>query len=278
MFDPGILVNQDLDGYLVVAPIGSGAFSYVYEAIHVATGTRVALKVLKFGAGLEQRREFSNEAQLLVALSSSSRVIDIVNSLTVNWSVPIAGGGTAPFAVDFHVLEMAEGNLSDLVVSGAGWPWNERLDLYRDVVLGLHQMHRADMAHRDLKAANCLLVQQSRSRLCAKVSDLGRSRNLRDPAGAPIAAYDWARGDPQFAPPEVLWKLGSDSRDCHLRADLYGLGSLLFEIAVGQGISLFALYPQGAQILADHALNKLDRLTRYRSRLSEIRTWYAVLG
>jgi eukaryotic-like serine/threonine-protein kinase len=274
VFDPGILINQELGEYAVMSQIGEGAFSYVYEAIHKPTGARVALKILKFGANLEQRREFTNEAQLLVGLSHSSRVIDIINSLTIVWNVPTPGGAI-PLGVDFHVLEIAEGNLAELVVRGAAWPWSERLDLFRDIVLGVHQMHLAEMAHRDLKAANCLLVQESPSRLNAKVSDLGRSRNLRDPAGAPAVAYNWTRGDPTFSPPELLWLLGEDTRDCHMRADLYGLGSLLFELAVGQGFTALSLYPYGALIVADHALARPDRLRRYRSRFSEIRGWYA---
>ena len=49
------------------------------------------------------------------------------------------------------------------------------------------------------------------------------------------------RGDFRFAPPECLFaQAGADRKGCK-RADLYGLGSLLFELVTGQGITSLAL-------------------------------------
>ena len=76
----------------------------------------------------------------------------------------------------FHVLELAEGSLADLIAVLPQLPWNERLSLFRDVVLGVHQMHSNSVMHRDLKSSNCLLFGSKGQVVSAKVNDLGRLR------------------------------------------------------------------------------------------------------
>ena len=74
----------------------------------------------------------------------------------------------------------------------------------------------------------------------AKITDLGRGRNTREAPRFP-GQYEPPRGMLSFAPPELLWLQGSEATISALQTDLYLLGSLLFEIATGQGITAFVL-------------------------------------
>ena len=98
-------------------------------------------------------------------------------------------------------------------------------------------MHTKQIMHRDLKADNVLLFDTSRTRPVAKISDLGRSRDLTHSPRFPMDSYIAGRGDMNFAPPEHLWQLERIDANALRQADIYLLGSVLYEIATGQGIT-----------------------------------------
>lgn len=207
-------------------------------------------------------------------MTGARGVVDILDAGDVTVNVVVAGG-VAQFAVklQYHVLELAEGSLDELLIGLSALDWPSRLALFRNIVLGVHQMHGKQLVHRDLKAANCLLFAEG-SGLTAKLSDLGRSRDLSQAPGTLPLDYVYGRGDPDFAPPELLWGLGDDSPLTHRCADLYGLGSVLCELAVGQGITGLALFPQAATVMAHRSLPPAQRRAAYQARLAEIRDWY----
>jgi len=267
-------VGQTLNGYEITRYKGQGAFSLVYEANHVASGTPVAIKLLKPGAVPEQIREFDNEGDLLVALSGAANVVNILDTQTCPLTVTLTGS-TIPMTIvaRFHVLELADGCLDELVARIDQIPWNERLSLYRDVVLGVHQMHCGSVVHRDVKSSNCLLFEKPMQTLMAKVNDLGRARDLRRSAIASAIHYRTGRGDPNFMPPELLWQLGRDDAVTHRSADLYGLGSLMYELVTGQGLTSVAIFPRAHVLHADLALPDARRSLQYRARHDELRSW-----
>jgi eukaryotic-like serine/threonine-protein kinase len=176
--------------------------------------------------------------------------------------------------VRFHVLELATGCLDELIAHVDKLPWEERLRLFRDVVFGVHQMHCHAVMHRDLKSSNCLLFDERFRTVLVKVNDLGRSRDLTQAAMASAFHYRMGRGDPSFAPPEMLWLLGTDEALCHRLADLYGLGSILFELITGQGITAVTLFPRYSVVQGDHSLADDARRRQYDARIDEIRSWY----
>jgi serine/threonine protein kinase len=145
--------------------------------------------------------------------------------------------------------------------------------MFRDIVLGVHQMNQRNLVHRDLKAANCLLFPHGNG-LTVKLSDLGRSRDLTQPAGATLDEYSFGRGDPDFAPPEMILGVGTDSPLSHRCADLYGIGSILFELAIGQGITGLALFPNAGTVLFRRSLPGDQRRKEYKLRLAETRSLY----
>jgi serine/threonine protein kinase len=151
--------------------------------------------------------------------------------------------------------------------------WSDRLDLLRDAVKGVHQLHRFHIAHRDLKTENILLVQQGAA-VKAVIADLGRSRDVGQPAQLPPVVYEHFRGDYRFAPPEFIWAVGSDDEHVFRRSDLYQAGSLFYEIATGQGITSVAL-PGATNIRANAmSLSLTDRRADFGSNMSGLRAQY----
>jgi serine/threonine protein kinase len=189
------------------------------------------------------------------------------------------GGAPIPIEIRFHVLTLASGTLEELLVDPVArnqLSWEEKLRLWRWAVKSLMQMHSVAVAHRDLKASNCLLmVQGNVTRL--RFADLGRAKDLNlGPVRKP-ETYLTGRGDFRFAPPEALLFQGGARAGDFLAADYYGLGSLLVEIVTGQSMTTLAIDNiQGllAQGFADHQAGlerDINGLTlRYRTVISEV--------
>lgn len=239
-----LLLQQQLGDYMPTRFINAGQFGMVFEADHLTGQEAVALKVLIPGATADALNEFDTEGRLLARLKRSSSVVDHRETGVGSVEVSGPGGVKVPLPLHFHALELASGCLEELVGDEgprSRLPWEERLRLWRGVVLGIHQMHLKGIAHRDLKTSNCLLLVYRRQVTMCKVGDLGRARDLSVPARGPADWYVAGRGDLRFAPPEFLWLQGAESAQAHKAADLYGLGSLLFELATGVGITQMAL-------------------------------------
>lgn len=267
-----VLRGLELGPYTAGDCIGEGNFCLVLEAESSSHSRRVALKVLEPNSKAEDKLDFNNEGVLLHKLVRSRAVVDIIETRTDVLDLT-ARGVPVQLDLDTHVLELADGVLEELLESDEvrqDWDWSERLAYWRSCVLGIHEMHLKHVAHRDLKSSNCLLFLKNKDAPC-KVSDLGRARDLSKLAHLPPEAYLVGRGDVRFAPPELLWLMGeADNDESHLAADHYALGSLLFEIATGQGLTAAALPTPREEIEA--ALK--DRAAGNRRDLSALRPRY----
>lgn len=247
--------SHRIDGYL-----GRGHFSFVFFGRDTA-GIEVAVKVLDPTRQVPNALpEFIEEGRLLRHLIKAANVVDHVDQGDDSIIVTGPNNVQIPLNVQYMVLERAAGSLEDLLAARHLLAWDDRLQIFQDIVRGVHQMHLADVAHRDLKSSNCLVFPHGKAHVEAKVSDLGRSKDMAVAPRQPRQAYYLGQGDLRFTAPEHLWWLGTDlPRDCRL-ADLYGLGSLLFEIVTGVGLTslLFGdpqlVQAQNASIPSDQRL------------------------
>lgn len=189
-------------------------------------------------------------------------MISALHSGTSQITVNI-NGTPAPLMVSFHVLEHADGALSELLPVREELDWRDKLRMFRDVVVGTHQMHLQRIVHRDLKGSNVLLFDTDSATVVAKVSDLGRSRNLKQPRRFDVDAYAAGRGDKSHAPPEHLWHLGRDDEASLRRADIYLAGSVLFELATGVGLTSMTFTDWLAHSRAAVSMSEQDRKTAF---------------
>lgn len=236
-----ILMGQALGDYTLGQFIANGAFGFVFEAAHAKTGRAVAVKVLSPSADPAETSQFHREGQLLTQLRRASNVVTIFETADHQIQLTDPRGIGVPMTFRYHILELASGCLEEIVAAKDRLGCRGALELWWGVVLGVHQMHLKEVVHRDIKSSNCLIFVGPKNAVLAKVGDLGRSRDLRvGPQFAP-EEYICGRGDLRFAPPEYLWMQGSQDASGQKLADIYGLGSLLFELFAGHGITAFAL-------------------------------------
>lgn len=250
--------------YRVGSLIGSGGFGGVFEGVDQATGDDVAIKILAFhGRPADAQLEFDAEIKLLGLLLDCSNVVTLLDESV--FDVVLAKGGLS-FAVPvpFMVLDRATIGLEGLLAARHQLSWLDRMGLYRDVVKGCHQMHLKRLVHRDVKSANALVYSDEPN---GRLTDLGRSKDAREPARFLPNRYQAGRGDLRFAPPELLWGLGETTPDTHCRTDLYLLGSLFYEFAAASGITAAALrdprsWLHRAASLPDQAAREQDFTAR----------------
>lgn len=264
-----LLTGKTLGEYFVGDYLGSGNFGYVFEGTHVATGGIFAIKILKPGALSEAVIDFENEGVLLRQLLSCTGVINVVDG--GSGSVDLSNGvHTVPLPIQFLVLARASGSVDELIrdpYTRSRLDWVELLGFWRDVILAVKQMHARSVAHRDLKADNCLMLV-SRNLSSVKLADLGRGKDFSlTPTRLP-EDYLHGRGDLRFAPPEFLLLQGGSAARDFIAADYYGIGSILVELATGQPMSALAVGDVRAVLasaMADQAVGRRSDLSAFEA-------------
>jgi serine/threonine protein kinase len=110
-----------------------------------------------------------------------------------------------------------------------------RFAILHDAVLGVAELHRAQIAHQDLKPSNVLAVERGDERPTGKVADLGRAIVADYPHRFDGMNFP---GDKSYAPPEYLYGFVPSNTDQRRRGtDLYQLGSLMCFVLTGATMS-----------------------------------------
>ena len=194
-------IGEVLKGrYRLDEHLDDGNFSHVYRATDITSGQRWAVKLLTPSAATSPEAvvEFESEARLLRILEPCRNVLDLEVSDQATIMVSINSIVT-PVSIRFHVLELADGAMADLLAHRHALPWHDRLALFRQIVAGVHQMHGHRVAHRDIKTSNALLFNSGSNQPVVKVSDLGRGCLTTEPPRFAIQQYLVGRGDLSFA-------------------------------------------------------------------------------
>jgi CRP-like cAMP-binding protein len=205
--------------YRVVAQLGTGGMSVVYSAVREADGLAVALKVLpaSWGAAPELRARLDREAAMLSGLQHPG----IVRVLEVGAVAERLGGGT------YLAMEWLPDALDRIMRARypEPLPTAQSVKIARWVAEALAAVHASGLVHRDVKPANILLRADGQPVL----TDFGlaaalaeRANELRlTPANVLVGTADY------LAPEEI----GGGRVDG--RADVYGLGVVLYEMLTG---------------------------------------------
>ncbi|MFT3770152.1 MAG: serine/threonine-protein kinase [Minicystis sp.] len=209
--------------YRAIRKLGTGGAGVVYEAVHVALGKRVAIKLLHQGlldapAAMERMRV---EAQALARLRSPHLV-------------EVSDFGRTSDGRPFYVMELLSGaNLADELRRRGHLPADEAVELVQQLLKGLAVAHRAGIVHRDVKLENVFLSVADDGRRVLKILDFGIAKVLPDAQGFEPPALRTGEGlilgTPRFIPPEQVMGRAIDAR-----ADVYGVGIVLYELLTGR--------------------------------------------
>jgi eukaryotic-like serine/threonine-protein kinase len=201
--------------YRIGRLIGRGGMGEVYDAEHLESGRRIALKVLR--SRLENRDErarFLREGQLAASISHPHTVY-------IFGSEEIAG--TPVITMEL----LPGGTLKDRVAADGPLPVAEAVAAILDVIGGLDAAQSAGILHRDIKPSNCFVDRDG----SVKVGDFGLSISTlaRDVRGVLGTGSSGFQGTPQFAPPEQL-----RGEPLDVRADIYAVGATLHYLLTGR--------------------------------------------
>jgi serine/threonine protein kinase len=213
---------------------GKGCLSVVFGAYDTQTQRAVALKFFDLDYyGMQQQYRlalFQRECDLLAKLVGKQRCLQLLTpmeQLPLTVSNPTTGDAiTLP--CPYFAIEWLEHDIDDYFHKQQDYDAIIKLAILRDASLAVFALHRAELAHRDIKVDNLRRTERP-SLKCIIAIDLGTAAahdSLH--AGSP-GDYANPVGAPAYAPLEARCGL-SGVRKLGRLADYYALGCLLFEL------------------------------------------------
>jgi serine/threonine-protein kinase len=187
----------------------------VYQARDAVINRDVAVKVLPLALAADPNyvERFRNEAQAVGALNHPN-------------IVPVHSfGEQGPYL--YLVMPLMKESLRDRLLRGVPLPIEEAVQIAVQILSGLGAAHAQGVVHRDVKPENILLDDNG----VAKLTDFGIARRItiqRASGGPTLAGTGLPVGTPQYMAPEQL-----RGEDLDQRADIYALGSVLYEMLTG---------------------------------------------
>jgi len=199
---------RSLGGYVLLEELGRGSFGSVYRARRPGSGRDFALKVLRT-ADAEAVERFRAEVLLGRRLRHPGLVA----------AVDAGRDRGVPYAV----MEFVAGETLDRRLGRPVDPeWAARV--VAAVARAVAAAHAAGVVHRDLKPANVILEAGTDR---PRVTDLGLAR---DHSLVRLTRTGDTLGTPAYMAPEQC----EGARDVDGRADVYGLGVILYECLTGR--------------------------------------------
>ena len=222
--------SETIGKYKNCTKIATGGMGAVYLAAHPELKRKVVIKklILKSG-GAAIRERFKREARILSELSSPYvvRMFDYFTEGRAN----------------YIVLEFVDGmSLDKLIEKQVSLPPELALLIFLDACLGLKNAHSKDIVHRDIKPGNILISKRAE----VKLADFGIASDEKDEFEEPKKTVDSDKtvvstknssitqagstlGTPAYMSPEQLM----DSSSVDVRADIYSMGVMLYEMVTG---------------------------------------------
>jgi len=207
-----MLLGKKIGPYLVEKELGSGAMGAVFRGKHTGTGDRVAIKIIAPGLT-------ANES----AMRRFQREIDILKQLEHPNIARIYRSGKLQ-NTPFYVMEYIEGQSLDLVLGRRDrLPWEEVVNIGRQLCAALQYAHERGIIHRDLKPSNLMFLKDG----TVKLTDFGIAK---DTDVTSLTADNSTVGTAAYMSPEQCKGL----RDLTLKSDVYSMGIMFYELLTGR--------------------------------------------
>ncbi len=217
------MIGKRFGNYQVLSLLGEGGMGAVYLAEHPEIGRKVAIKVL--------HGEFNKDSQLLGRFLNEARAANAIRHPNL---IEILDSGTTSDGIPYLVMEYLEGEpLSARIRRHSGVPLRDLFEFAYQAASALSAAHRKGIVHRDLKPDNLFVVPDMTEpgREHIKVLDFGIAKLQTQGKGDSVRTRTgMMMGTPVYMSPEQC--LGTKELD--LRSDIYSLGCILFEMALGR--------------------------------------------
>jgi len=216
--DMSHLVGRDVGTCTVLKEIGRGSMALVFEAYQRSLKRKIALKILPKSLMTTVAAErFQMEAEAAAILSHPN-------------IIPIYEVGEGEDYL-FMSMQMVQGNdleeyldraARHVIPSKRILPLKVTINIILQVLDALGYAHSQGIIHRDIKPANILMEKYSKRPL---ISDFGTAKIMK----ADEIGEEMILGTPLYMPPEQV-----ATSDVDGRADIYAVGTLLFQAMVPQ--------------------------------------------
>jgi serine/threonine-protein kinase PpkA len=223
----------DIPGYRLLRILGHGGMSTVYLGQQLSLGREVAIKLMRQEALTDEigRRRFENEARTIARLDHPH-------------IVHIHEVGRTKEGQPYHVMPvLPRGHLGKRNLTRDESRVREILEA---LLSALAYAHSRGVIHRDVKAENVLFDEAERPML----TDFGIA--LRRGYGSRVTTAGVAVGSTAYMAPEQ-----ARGTEVDLRADLYSLGVLAWEMLVGK---LPYIAADGLSMALKHVQDPIPRL------------------
>ncbi|WP_437521788.1 protein kinase [Sorangium sp. So ce726] len=197
--------------------IGVGGMGAVYEAVHIETNRRRALKIMHptLFESPNLRERFQREARISAEIESEF-IVEVFDA-----------GIDEQTGMPFLVMELLRGEDLDHRIERLGkLPPLEVVTYLHQVALALDRTHRASIVHRDLKPENIFLTQREDGQPHVKILDFGIAKLVAEHASAGRATH--GVGTPIYMAPEQF-----DGAPLSSATDVYALGMVAYTLLVG---------------------------------------------
>lgn len=207
------MVGKILGGrYEIIAKLGSGGMSHVYQARCTILNRIVTVKILRSELAEDKEfvRRFQMEAQAVASLSHPN-IVSIYDVGQEN-------------GVPYLVMEYIEGqNLKEIISREGPLSPAEAVNLGVQVCAALAHAHEKGIIHRDIKSQNILVTPSGR----VKVTDFGLARVQSIPS-ATVTRSGMVMGSVHYFSPEQ-----ARGEETGPKSNLYSLGVVLYEAISG---------------------------------------------
>ena len=219
-----IYIDQVLNNrFKVESKIGEGGFGAVYRGVQLATGRKVALKLLHPEMTKDENlvARFRREGMVLCNLRDAHTITTYDFDQTPDGTLYIA-------------MELLEGkSLHQIFHEEAPLDWRRVFKILTEMCSSLAEAHTQGIVHRDLKPENIYLESRPGNPEFVKILDFGIAKVMRgdsiDPQSPQLTATGQTLGTLEYMSPEQLMGKPLDGR-----SDVYALGVLAYEMITGR--------------------------------------------
>lgn len=205
-----------LGDYELMRELGRGGMGVVYEARHIKTNNRVALKTLPTGGHGQEvnaeklyrfRREFRRLAEINHPNLVGMQTLEVDGS---QW---------------FFTMDLIDGEDFLSYVRPDGELNEKRLrSCIEQLARGVIALHRERIVHRDLKPSNVLVTSDGR----VSILDFGLAAEMQRTADMTQTKSGMFAGTPRYAAPEQVFGERTEA------SDWYAFGTMLYEALSGE--------------------------------------------